>query len=279
VKPTFVLEDSGRGGVVPAVQPLGLQLPSRSVLFCTHNCRLAGIAAQIQCLLRGPDGKVSDIQFEVPAGSALTATTNSFPLPDGVLLGVQMRSSGSGLFIGVYFARLWVQTQATTQPKPGIPLDSGWVTNTGGPGWPAQQATEFTGPNTECQLISVTSPAAGAEWSYTLVQENFWELLTVGFTLTADATVTTRTPRVEVDDGATVLCVFDPALGQTAGQIIRYLGCASGVAPTTSLGDRIFPTAGVALRAAFRIRTLTSNLQAADAYSAIRLTFRGSVSV
>lgn len=127
------------------------------------------------------------------------------------------------------------------------------------------------GPGT-IRSITGTDPAAGAEISETVPADARWRLMGVGLTLVTDATAANREVRLVIDDGTTIIAEIPAGVTQVASETRRYsfgAGFPRG-AGAQSL-NVIAPLPPVVLGAGYRVRTLTTNLQAGDNYGAPQL--------
>lgn len=119
-------------------------------------------------------------------------------------------------------------------------------------------------------LVNVTTPAAGAEWSYAIPAGA--RLLAVTFRFVTSATVANRFPVLILDDGASVpnIMMQIASPGSYAAGADRYASFAPGLSLTTggniamnaSMPAMLFPRGG-------RVRTSTFLLDPGDQYSAI----------
>ena len=132
-------------------------------------------------------------------------------------------------------------------------------------------------PSPNIQVISTAAPAAGAESVTTVPAGKRWRLLGMYATLTTSATVATRIPSLVIDDGTNVL--------------FRTVPTVSGIAASTAVGISASTTGGVGasqtgviypqfqlpdpatllLQPGWRIRWITTAIDAADQWSIARL--------
>lgn len=134
-----------------------------------------------------------------------------------------------------------------------------------GGAWPTPEGVSAW----QTRVVRGTNPAAGAEISERVGPGRQWLLYAVRFRFVTDATVTTRVPGLQIDDGSDTFLEVPPALGQAATQTIDYTFAAGGasVSEANLRGISVLPFPLPLLRG-YRIRTLTTNLQAGDDFGA-----------
>lgn len=118
------------------------------------------------------------------------------------------------------------------------------------------------------KLLTGADPAAGSEISYTHSGSPV-ALLAVRFSLVTSGTVANRRVRIVVDDGATEFARVSSLSDQTATLTWDYAAGANvdGAAVSALFVQLPLPTPLV-LQAGWRVRTLTSAIQAGDNFSA-----------
>jgi len=121
------------------------------------------------------------------------------------------------------------------------------------------------------QIINVTDPLAGAQWTQTVPANTIWLINCVEFQLATDATVANRVPRVEIFDGTTSMRVGGSGQVHTASltrdHILKPGGHGLGPATETSgdLAPRLY------LQPGWIIRSSTASLAAGDTHLNIAL--------
>lgn len=147
-----------------------------------------------------------------------------------------------------------------------------YVTTTTKVGWPsgviAQGKSGFGATNN----ITVAAPAAGAELSFGATLHTASMLHSIFFTLTTAVAAANREVTLVLDDGTTPITQIPSGFTQLASLSHSYC-FALGV--TQFAGAQVLlhvaPVPPVQLFPGWRIRTLTTNLQAADQYSAAKM--------
>lgn len=119
------------------------------------------------------------------------------------------------------------------------------------------------------RVITGTDPAAAAEMSETVPTGALWILKSLRITLVTDANVASRFFTLVFDDGATEFARTSPLGTFTASStwnitlaINMLLGSSSATSSTAVIPDKILLLAG------YRIRSITSGIQAGDNLSA-----------
>jgi hypothetical protein len=119
--------------------------------------------------------------------------------------------------------------------------------------------------------VNTAAPAAGAESITVVPAGQTWSLAGFTATLTTSATVANRTVNFVIDDGAGhIIWQGAAAVVQTATQVVTYQGNAgvpAGAAVVGGILQMPFP-ASMVMQPGWRIRTLTTNIQAGDQWSA-----------
>jgi hypothetical protein len=99
-----------------------------------------------------------------------------------------------------------------------------------------------------------------------------WRLVGLLATLVTDATASTRTVSLIIDDGTTALYRAAAQTGQTASLTVVYSFGAGLPSAAAAGGVSINPLAEtLPLAAGYRVRTLTTNLAGGDNWSAPQL--------
>lgn len=151
-------------------------------------------------------------------------------------------------------------------------LCAGYVTDAESIAWP-QGTIESSISNTGLiRSITGTNPAAGVEISETVPTGARWLLYGFRATFVTDATATTRTINLIIDDGTTTLIRLLANGTQTASITRTYNAIGGITAPAASGTDGFIPLPyPYPLSAGFRIATITALIQAGDNWGAPQL--------
>lgn len=126
-----------------------------------------------------------------------------------------------------------------------------------------------TGPALD---VSNAAPAAGADWTYTVPVGQSLSVETLQFSLTTSAAVANRQVQVVIDDGTNELWRWVAPAVQAASTTVEYVGAQSSVESSgVRAGVQSFELPNIVLLPGYRVRTITTNIQAADQYTAQRL--------
>jgi len=130
--------------------------------------------------------------------------------------------------------------------------------------------------------VTVTDPAAGAEWTYSVDTGLMQYIAAIQFTFTASAAAATRHPRVSVDDGSvatfaqskyvigTQTYVASDSFNHQLSKNMEQRSTATGAIRHDPWPEGVV-LAGSTRQSATRIRSVTTNLQGGDDYTQIYL--------
>jgi hypothetical protein len=118
--------------------------------------------------------------------------------------------------------------------------------------------------------ITGTDPAAGAEVSETVPVGAKWRLISFSVTLVTAVAAANRSPALIIDDGTNILYYSTLHAVQTASltRIYQYAQGSYWVSAADANGVYQDGLPGLYLMPGWRIRTLTTNIQAADNWGA-----------
>lgn len=142
--------------------------------------------------------------------------------------------------------------------------------------YPSHQQTRVIGqcgpPGTgRSRSIAGTNPAAGAEISETVPTGTRWHISAVRISLVTDGTAANRTFQLVFDDGASPsFADIITQTAQTAGTTrVYFFTLDLPVMELAVVGNLLYPLPSeLWLPEGFRMRTVTTNLQAGDDYGA-----------
>lgn len=136
-------------------------------------------------------------------------------------------------------------------------------------GWPGVATKEITDGAGVLRSITGSTPAAGADINEVVPAQRRWNLISLSTFFTTSATVATRAPDFLIDDGANTLFASEAIATQAASLGQRY--SLSPVVPSQAFvfGSQLiaFPFP-LPLKAGFRIKSQTQNIQAGDQWTA-----------
>lgn len=220
-----------------------------------------------------PDGRVMPFveSFTPSTGGALA--TKLIVLPEGWLLNVAVQVTSGTPTSTQTLALLRIVRGFDTSLQSLGTLAQGFVTASQEVSWPitftgaAASASAASAPTV--QTIVGTNPAAGIEIAETVPASTVWELLAIKAQLVTDATVANRLAILTIDDGTNVQWQGETNGNQTASNNPTYTGGAGLPTMTPLTNGRTWQLMNKCILAAgYRVRTVTTNLQAGDNWTA-----------
>lgn len=217
-------------------------------------------------------GEVHPFQFTVPVNAnANVVIDNYYDLGEGFLLDVQCDVSGSTAAQGTLFAQASISRGGSAAPYSVGVLSQGYIDGAFGISWPiGNLKNPLDGPGYFTN-VAVGNPAAGADWSVIPGTSLVTKLHGAVFVLTTAVAVATRTVRLQIKAGASVVYESVAASTQVASLAYSYFATSGPYATTSPTDVAIGFSPGLVVPPGYSIGTATLNLQAADQYSAIYL--------
>lgn len=139
--------------------------------------------------------------------------------------------------------------------------------------WPPKTLEHSVSGIGNTRSITGTDPAVNTEISETVPTNAVWKLKSLRFTLVAAAVAVDRTVQVIIDDGTNILWTNRVHDVQQNAETRQY-NFAKDLefhATEDATGDLHSPLPSLILKAGYRIRTVTTNRDAGDNYSAPQL--------
>jgi len=238
-------------------------------LYIRSRNSLAGVILTIGGRLLRADGSISHFRETHSPAADRTATLQPFNLAEGYLLSaVVFPSTGAprrgetlvelGLLRGIGGAVDVVDVLMKDYVAEGEPI--------GFPGSPVSSALAGRG---FVRSIVGTDPAAGAEILETVPTDAVWRFIATRAILVTDATVASRIPIFNFDDGANIYYAVAAQLAIPASTSAGVsIGAGQGAADLINTAMTIPAPANLYLPAGHRVRTTTANLQAGDNWTA-----------
>jgi hypothetical protein len=201
-----------------------------------------------------------------------TTTSTLIRLTEGWLLDAIVRATAGTPRRGQCFALLELVRGFSGAVVPVALLAQGYVTDTsrfGFPNSPIGMSTE--GPGV-LRSIAGTDPAANVEISESVPTNARWLVHAIRFTLVTDATAANREVAITYDDGTTVYARIPSRVTHVASTTIAYTSMRDAALETVAQDtERLIRLPWLVLQGGHRIRTVTTNSQATDNYSAPQL--------
>jgi hypothetical protein len=195
-----------------------------------------------------------------------SAKTQDYLFGAGALLNLTVFVSAGTPLVGQTFVKLQLIRGITGATVVLGTLLQGYVTPQLHLGWPGSPIVQSTDGPGCLRTILGSDPAAGQEISELVPTGARWELKAIGAGFTTDGTVAARRPGLVFNDGVANYGRIPSSLNQDASEFFGHTwtqGVALPIFAGVGYGYGPLPT-GKYLLAAWRIKTITENLQAGD---------------
>jgi hypothetical protein len=245
-------------------------LDGAEFLQLTAVASIAG--ATVQALIRTMNarGVIKRHIMKVAPANTRTAATVKIGVGDGVLLDATIRVTGATPLYGQVGAVLDLIQSNSGEQQATATIGSGYVTATSPIICPIEGPFSFVdGPGAVLTVVG-SVPAAGANISEVMPAGARREILSVAFSLTTSAAVANRQVALTLDDGANIFFRDSPAQTQAASLTDNYSfaeGQSKLAAPLAADIMGNLP-GGNRMLAGYRMRTVTTLIDAADQYTA-----------
>jgi hypothetical protein len=249
-----------------------LYVTDDDLLLVTSFNAAAGVRLTLGGRLLRRDGQVVALQEPHTPNTDRTAATSIHKLAEGWLQSLTVVATGT-LVIGQAYVRVdLVRGTVNGARTPIATLIAGGLTAQQRRAWPGGSLDQTYDGAGAIRSVAGTNPAAGVEISETVPAGARWRLESFFATLVTDATAANREVALVVDDGTNVLARVPTGQNHAASLTRNYSyfpgGEVSAVAQDVTIVQR---APAFWLLPGYRIRTITTNLQAADDWSAPRL--------
>lgn len=235
-------------------------------------CSGSGVFLTLEGRILRPEGSIDPMSNPHATASDLSAVETIHPLGAGWLQHLSVRATSGDPRVGqCYVVVEIVRGQTGAMQTLGIILE-GYVATNSGPAFPGTPLLLSADGPGFIRSIAVADPAAGAEWSQTVPTNARWRVLGVDAALVTDATVANREAVLTIDDGASIVAEIAAGTAQAASLTRRY-SFARGVQRGGPAASTIInaPIPDAILMGGYRIRSVTTNLQAGDNWGAPQL--------
>lgn len=235
-------------------------------------CSLAGVTLALEGRILHLDGSIAPISAPHVCNSDRSAAETVHAIGPGWLQHVSVRAIVGAPLRGQCFAVVEIVRGRDAAMQPLGVVAQGYAFASTGLAWPGSPIVDSVDGPGLIRSIAVADPAAGAEWSETVPTNARWRLLGVDAPLVTDVTVANREVVLTIDDGANIVAEITAAQNQAASLTRRYSfarGVQRGVSATATIINAPLPDA--LLLAGYRVRSVTTNLQAGDNWGAPRL--------
>jgi hypothetical protein len=218
-----------------------------------------------------PDGTIKPGSQQVRTTTAYASMVQVVPLSEGYLLSVGAVAF-SAATRGQTFVRVNIGRISATAFVGVQPLFADYVTNNAIIGWPFGRYISPVEGSGRLRSFQVSNPAAGVDWIATVPTFVRWRVQSFTAQLVTAVAAANRNVEIIVDDSASVVWRVSAPASIVASTTQTISGCGvnapTGVITTTSA---IVIPPGLIMPAAWRLRTATTNIQAADQWGSIFL--------
>lgn len=237
---------------------------------------LAGVTLTIAGRFRTLDGEDHPFVFTHAPNTNRTIASSVFPLGDGWIVNATVFVSAAAPIIGQTFVRLQIVRGFSSSGIVLATLAAGYVTAVQPVAWPGGAVQGSLDGAGAVRSIAGSTPGAGAEISEAVPTGARWELLAFSCRFVSGAAVANRDPVWTLDDGATIYARNGWNALVVASTTIDFTLEPGFAAPWNDQGGHANVPLPINLRlaAGHRIRTVTTNIQVADQYSAIQYLVR-----
>jgi hypothetical protein len=249
--------------------PTSLPIVEGDVLFLNGYATPALNTLSVFIRLLRADGVIVPMLkvFNNFVGPAFFSQT--IPLTEGFLLSVCILGSSQAFQRGQLFVRAAIARTMISGQQESMVLCQDYVTFLSFIGWPTGVIRDPRDGAGNLRSITGTTPAAGAEISETIPGQRRWKLKYLSFSFSASAAVANRVINFFLDDGANILWEGTLNFNHTASLSQRY---SAGMQGTQYINSNSLNVLGIPvdipMTTGFRFRTLTSNIQGADQFTA-----------
>lgn len=247
----------------------------------TIRASVFNAASSVRVVLSGrwiPDDEDRTVPFSHPIVPTTNraASTLDVRLGKGCLISAQLAIAGGAPAVGQCFGIISVGQGEGASYTDLETLVAGDVTAANRLAWPGSPVVSTLAGAGAVRTITGANPGAGAEIAETVPTGARWELISFNAQFNASAAVASRIPSIVLDDGSNIFYRLGVAAAITASQV-RQINWAQGM-PTAGVdaNNTVFVTIPIriVLGSAYRIRTITTGIDAGDTYTVIKYLVR-----
>lgn len=249
------------------VQPPGeVYIAPGDSLGVTTRCSHPTTRVELRARIYMPGQGVQLVRYFHAPNTDRTEKSETYPLPEGFLLGVSALPTDSSVRRGHLYAAVSIGRGLGTPYHPAHYLVQDYLESGCFAAWPGQLNVPQAGPTGLVRTVVGTDPVASDEISQTVPTNATWELLAVSWRLTTVATVATRRVVMQIFDPSVALVGRYPAADrQSASQVLGY-NFGAGVFNQAAFYNEIVTSlpVGLILPGGYIIGSLTENFQSGD---------------
>lgn len=252
--------------------PASLYVTLDDVILFQGWAALASTPVRLSIRMLNPNGEVKPSFYIINvAANGVTATLKSITNLEGFILSMSaevLTGLAGAVWVNVVIQR-GVGTGDATQ---GLNLLQGYPSLTDTLSWPQAPPVKSIDNRGLANVVAVANPAAGADYSIIVPAGVNWLVRSIRFQLVTAVAAGNRFVELRVDDGAGNIFA-DISGGTVQAASLTFLYTFAAGLPV-SANNNVFTNglpAEMRLPGGFRIRTVTTAIQAADQFSGCAL--------
>jgi len=220
------------------------------------------------------DGQITTIQDTAGPTTPYVMLQKLITLAEGYLLSVTAQSANAGA-PGETYVRVVLNRGkfGIFNLNPGYVLISDYVTQAGPIGWPFGRIIKPTDVPGSVRVVTVANPLAGADFSIQPSPFTRWQILYLNAQLLTAVAVANRQVTLQIQDAGSVPCFIGQAqANQVATTTVQYSAASGQINTVLIPTDQSIPLPQPALLNVSQfLKSVTTNIQAADQWSNIRI--------
>lgn len=219
-----------------------------------------------------PDGTIVSLPSVIAAVTGRTLKTVTLPLVEGWLLSASVMNSSVVPTTAWEYAALAIVRNPGGAGAQYDTICAGYIDQFFGMSYPQSPNQRQTDGLGAIPRYAVGAPAAGVDWSFTMVATARSRIITFSTSLITSAAAGSRFPTLIIDDGSAILAEIPPVAAQIAS-LTQVYTWADGVTPQGAVnGVVMLPLpSNLHLGANFRMRMVTAGIQAGDQWSQVNI--------
>lgn len=253
-----------------ASPPTDAYISQDDYLYIGFSTSLASGTLNVTARILMPDGKVIPNVWPIQMTFSRAVQTIRIPFPEGFLLSCAVLLATTAAPRTTY-ASLAISRSTLAPALLGNVLVQGYADTNVPLSWPNGILSTNLDVAGSIQKITVTVPAAGADWVQAVPANTRWRLVSVIAQLSTSVAVASRSPVFTITDGTTpVMKVNNLGAGVAAGQSSIFQWLEIGPYNNNQVVMVYLPPR-VVLPAGWTVGAVTGSLQAGDQWSSIFL--------
>lgn len=221
-----------------------------------------------------PDGEIvtGEENFTSPQQSAATFT---FRIAPCLLLGVALVSNNAALSQGGVYANIGIMRFSGASQVLTQSLISGYVQFSVPLYWPGDADLQPGADPGSLQQLTIGNPAAGADWTTTFNAFTRNQILSIRAQFATAVAVANRQVQIVFDNSTNIHFASLPSPVQVASLTWNYDFAHCAIVPTQILTEvNVHIPPELLVNGTWRVRSLTTNIQAADQWSNIFMSLK-----